>query len=249
MAAPPLFTLIGVEAWLTGLARFENVAWLAIWLPLAYAALRTTTEGAPATRLDPPSTAWRVSHGVGALLILAGFLGLHLANHVLGLLGANAHLAAMHVLRRWYRNAAVEPALLALCAIQLMTGIVLARRWMARAVDPMRALQAATGCYLGLYLVCHLNSVFVYARANGTETDFWFASGGRAGLMGDAWDVRLVPHYALAVLLLCVHLGAGLRVVLLKHGHKPRALMPAAWFVGAALALGAVLPLLRIHPF
>jgi hypothetical protein len=178
---------------------------------------------------------------------LTGFLGLHIANHLLGLAGAETHLRVMHALRHWYRDSAVEPALLAFSLLQLVTGAVLARRWLARAVDAARALQAATGAYLGLYLVCHLNSVFVYARANGTDTDFWFASGGRDGLMGDAWEVRLVPHYALAVLFLVVHLGGGLRVVLLTHGRKPRWLMPAAWSVGAVVSLGAVLPLLRIH--
>jgi len=247
LAAPPLFTLIGVEAWLSGIARFENAIWLAIWLPLAAVALGTTAERVTPAPRRPQATSWRIAHGVGALLLLTGFIGLHLANHLGGLAGAETHLRVMHALRHWYRSTVVEPALLGLCLLQVVTGAVLARRWLARAVDAARALQAATGTYLGLYLVCHLNSVFVYARANGTDTDFWFASGGRAGLLGDAWDVRLVPHYALAVLFLFVHLGAGLRVVLLAHGRKTGWLMPAAWSVGAAVSLGAVLPLLRIH--
>jgi hypothetical protein len=239
---------VGVETWLVGIAHFENAFWIAIWLPLAFVALRAATESARPAPPRPPAAAWRVSHGVGALLLLVGFIGLHLANHALGLVSAQAHLDVMHALRRWYRSSAVEPVLLALCLLQLVTGAVLARRWLARAVDAARALQAATGAYLGLYLVCHLNSVFVYARANGTDTDFWFASGGRAGLLGDAWDDRLVPHYALAVLFLVVHAGAGLRVVLRKHGRPSPWVMPVAWSAGVAVALAAVLPLLRIHP-
>jgi hypothetical protein len=248
LATPPLFTFVGVEVSLAGIAHLENAVWLAIWLPLAVAAVRTTTQDSSPAPHAPPRAAWRITHGIGALLLLSGFIGLHLANHVFGLVSAEAHLRFMHVLRYWYRNGIVEPTLLALCALQLATGALLARRWLARAVDAARALQAATGAYLGLYLACHLNSVFFYARAQGIETDFWFASGGRAGLMmGGAWDTRLVPHYALAVVFLFVHLGAGFRVVLLAHGHKPRWIMHAAWSIGVLAALGAVLPLLRIH--
>jgi len=31
------------------------------------------------------------------------------------------------------------------------------------------------------------------------DTDFFFASGGKAGLLADAWNVRLIPQYSLAV--------------------------------------------------
>ena len=247
LSTPPLFTLVGVEAWLAGEAHLENVIWVTLWVLLAFIAMRDVDANDRPSRQRPAAPSLRVAHGVGALLLLAGFIGLHLGNHVAGLAGAQMHLDVMHALRRWYRSEFVEPALLTLCLLQLGTGAALACRRLAQAAGPAGTLQAATGSYLGLYLICHINSVFVYARAHGTDTDFWFAAGGHAGLLGDAWDVRLVPHYALAVLFLVVHLGAGLRVVLLTHGRRPRWLMPAAWSVGAVVSLGAVLPLLRIH--
>jgi hypothetical protein len=248
MATPPLFTLIGVEFWLSSVPSMEKLGWLVIWLPIAFAAPGAVALRTRPVARRPPGTTWRVIHGVGALLLVFGFIGWHLANHLMGLAGPDVHLRVMHTLRQWYRSAAMEPALIALCALQLATGAVLARGWLAMAVGKARALQAGTGAYLGLYLVCHLNSVFVYARAGGTDTDFWFASGGRAGLMGDGWDVRLVPHYALAVLFLFVHLGAGLRVVLQKHRLHAPWLMRTAWTVGTLVALGAVMPLLRTYP-
>jgi hypothetical protein len=247
MAAPPLFTLVGVECWLAGAPDLENAVWLAIWLPLAVAAWCAVGQRSLLVSRQLPRASWRIAHGIAAVLLLVGFIGLHISNHAVGLVSAETHLRVMHALRRWYRADYVEPALILLIVLQIATGALLARRWLARAVDAARALQAATGAYLGLYIVCHLNSVFVYARANGIDTDFWFASGGRAGLMADAWNTRLVPHYALAVLFLFVHVAAGLRVVLRTHGHGSSWLMPTAWYTGLLVACGAVLPLLRVQ--
>ena len=67
------------------------------------------------------------------------------------------------------------------------------------------------------------------------------SSGAPAGLLADAWSVRLVPHYALGVFCALVHLACGLRVVLLAHGWRP-AVVNRAWRVGlAASAVTAAL--------
>jgi succinate dehydrogenase hydrophobic anchor subunit len=136
---------------------------------------------------------------------------------------------------------------------QVGGGMLLLRGWLSRHADMQRMLQVATGAYLGLYVICHLNSTFVYARAaEGIDTNFWFASGGPAGLFGDAWSVRLLPHYAIGVLALVLHVSAGLRVVMLAHAESPARvawMLPAGWIAGAAVGTAAVLPLLRIHPF
>ena len=72
-----------------------------------------------------------------------------------------------------------------------------------------------------------------YVRASGIDTDFWFASGGPAGLEAHEWNTRLVPVYELAIVFLFVHLAGGLRVVLRKHWLRHGWLMPAAWITGA----------------
>jgi succinate dehydrogenase hydrophobic anchor subunit len=216
------------------------------------AAWRSTRAAAgPAFTRRPPGAALRIAHGTGGALLLLGFIGLHLANHVTGLWSAELHLTVMDTLRGWYRHALVEPALVLLMLVQIATGAVLLRAWMGRATDGYRGLQMATGAFLGLYLICHMNSTFVYARAaQGIETDFWFASGGSGGLLSSLWNVRLIPHYFLAVLALIVHLALGLRVVLLAHPRTTRfvkPLLPLAAIFGTALALAATLPLLRLH--
>jgi hypothetical protein len=187
-------------------------------------AQRAKTDHGAVRATAPLPAALRVAHGIGAALLLLGYVAIHLSNHVAGLWGAEAHLALMQVLRRWYRHPLVEPVLVLLMLAQVGGGMLLLRGWLSRHADMQRMLQVATGAYLGLYVICHLNSTFVYARAaEGTDTNFWFASGGPAGLFGDAWSVRLLPHYAIGVLALVLHVNAGLRVVMLAHGASPRA--------------------------
>jgi len=253
VTVPALYTFVGVETDLLHVARFENYLWIAAWCWILWLA-RSAERDHDAVRTTaslPP--ALRVAHGIGAALLLFGYLALHLSNHLAGLWGAETHLALMDVLRRWYRHPLVEPVLVLLVLAQVGTGMLLLRGWLSREADVPRTLQVATGAYIGLYIICHLNSTFVYARAAlGIDTNFWFASGGPAGLLGDAWSVRLLPHYAVAVLALVLHMSAGLRVVFLAHGASPARvawLLPAGFIAGAAVALGAVLPLVRVHPF
>jgi hypothetical protein len=84
-----------------------------------------------------------------------------------------------------------------------------------------------------------MNSVFVSARAvHKIETGWDYASGAPAGLIHDAWNIRLLPHYALGVFFVLGHLASGLRVVLIAHGVSVTA-ANRAWAAG--LAAGALI--------
>ena len=253
VAVPALYTFVGVETDLAHIARFENLLWLLLWCGILWFQQRAGSDHDVVCATPALPAALRIMHGIGAALLLLGYVAIHLSNHLAGLWGAETHLALMDVLRRWYRHPLVEPVLVLLVLAQLGTGTLLLRHWLSGDTDVPRTLQVGTGAYLGVYIICHLNSTFVYARAAlGIDTNFWFASGGTAGLLGDAWAVRLLPHYAVAVLALVLHVSAGLRVLLLAHGARPARvawLLPAGWIAGSAVAIGAVLPLLRVHPF
>src|SRR5262249_2593532 len=61
-------------------------------------------------------------------------------------------------------------------------------------------------------------SVFVYARSFlGIPTDWNFATGAPTGLIHDAWNIRLLPHYALVAFFVLSHLASGLRALLIAH--------------------------------
>ena len=111
--------------------------------------------------------------------------------------------------------------------------------WPAAPQGFHRTFQVGSGAYLSLYILGHMNSVFIYARSFlGIPTDWNFAIGAPTGLIHDAWNIRLLPHYALGVFFVLSHLASGLRVVLIAHGVDRRA---ANRLWGAGVAISAVI--------
>jgi len=92
---------------------------------------------------------------------------------------------------------------------------------------------------------------FILGRAvNKADTTFLWASGAPVGLLPDAWNVRLIPHYSLGPRFVIIHLGLGLRGVLLFHGVSLAAADRVAGGVGtlgAAVALMITIALLGVH--
>ena len=64
-----------------------------------------------------------------------------------------------------------------------------------------------------------MDSVFIFARTYlGIDTGWGFVTGAPTGLIRDAWNIRLVPHYWLGVFFVLAHLAAGARGVMMAHG-------------------------------
>jgi hypothetical protein len=187
----------------------------------------------------------RVAHGVSALGLILLFLDLHLSNHLVGLVGPDANAALMKVARVVYRSKAIEPLLVGLFLFQAGSGLWLIRRSIAQPMDRFRAFQLSSGVYLAFYVVGHMDSVFFFARTYlGVDTTWIWASGGSAGLIRDAWNVRLIPHYWFGVFFVLAHLSAGLRVVLLAHGW--RKVVADRIMIGGSLAGGLVATLIML---
>jgi hypothetical protein len=97
----------------------------------------------------------------------------------------------------------------------------------------------ASGVYLWFFILTHMNSALVSARTiHRIDTGWAWASGAPTGLIHDAWNIRLVPHYALGVFFILSHLASGLRGVLIAHGFSPP-VANRAWAAG--LVGGAVI--------
>jgi len=110
----------------------------------------------------------------------------------------------------------------------------MARRWSRLPGDGFRVLQVGSGLYIASFIVTHLNSALIGARAvRHVETDWAWASGAPEGLIHDAWNIRLVPHYGWGVFFILVHVSLGLRQVLSAHGVAPR-LVNRLWMGGVA---------------
>jgi hypothetical protein len=233
LAAPPLFVLTGVVAGLLHSPVRDIWIWPTAWILAGVAASLARSSGVSApTR---PLGRLRVIHGVAGALILL-FVAFHLSNHLMGLFGPEAHDRVMRAGRAVYRSTVVEPLLVGLLLFQVAGGLRLAWRWSAGPMDLARTVQVGSGAYLAAFILTHLNSALVSARAvHGIQTDWAWASGAPDGLLLDAWNIRLVPHYALGVFFIVAHLFCGLRGVLLAHGTPP-VVAQRIWWTGLALA-------------
>lgn len=172
---------------------------------------------------------FRVLHR-GSAIMLALFLLIHLGNHFAGLGGQDTHIMFMEVVRRLYRNALVEPILIALILFQLGTGLTMAiRGWRARS-GFVAWLQAVSGLYLAAFLIIHTASVLLGRYSMHLDTNFNFAA---AGFHVSGWPWYFVPYYFLAVASLFVHIGCALYWTLV--GGQP---IVARWLLGGLTIAG-----------
>jgi len=252
VAAPPIFTFVGVIFLLLGAPQLDVWFVSAMWLLLSLA-IGCADNRAPAAAAPPSSHAkLRVAHGAAAALVLV-YIGFHFSNHLFGLIGDEAHTAVMKIFRVVYRAAWVEPVLLAGFAFLILSGARMAWRLTERGTDRYRTFQIAAGIYLIFAVISHLNAVLYLARVHfGIETDWAFATGAPAGMLKDAWNIRLVPYYLLAAFFIVTHAFSGLRVVMLAHG-TPKPLADTVMLCGSVfagvLAIVIILAMcgLRVH--
>ena len=229
IASPPLFVFTGVSSGLLGGPLSDETVWIAGWLAAAaFAWLGSRSVIQP---IGSPNTGWRITHGVSGALI-ACFVLFHLTNHLLGWMGPDVHKAIMERGRDIYRSPLIEPLLVALLMFQVVSGLRLAWRWSALPADGYRVFQIGSGVYLAAFVVAHLNSALVSARAlRNIETDWAWASGAPAGLIYDPWNIRLLPHYAFGAFFVLAHLSSGLRQVLRAH-RVSAAVADRVWVAG-----------------
>ena len=214
VAAPTLFTFLGVVLYMLHDPVPDTWLWVACWA-IALALLLRSDSGAPArvaVRLVPVPL--RVAHGVSALALVMIFLALHIANHLMFPAGAETYDAVMKVFRHVYRTDILQPLVVALFLFQIGTGLFFAWRLTAAPTDRFRTFQIASGVYLAFYVLGHMDSVFIFARTYlGIDTGWGFATGAPTGLVKDPWNIRLVPHYWLGAFFVLAHLAAGARAV------------------------------------
>ena len=253
-ASPPLFTAIGVLLYLLHSSSSDYIAWSAMWLVILLVML-STGHDQPVSATQPQArahSAWLVSaHGLCALTIVLVFLTPHIANHLTAIWSTDLHKSVMDGLRTIYRSNVIEPTLVTLLLFQIASGAALLGKRVGVENDIFGSLQTAAGAYLGVFVVSHLTAVFVLGRqAMQVDTNWDFAIGAAAGMMGDPWNVRLVPHYSLAVFLLFCHVACGVRMLLL--GRRVSALAAtrtavAVIALGGAVALTVTLAMLGVH--
>ena len=221
VAAPPLYTALGVLLAMAHQSVSDLIVWCALWALVTSLAL--SFRIGRAARLQPVRDEvilprLRIAHGISAAAIILIFLALHLTNHLSSLWSEATYRALMNQFEHIYRTKIVEPALVVALLFQIGSGVALLWQYTRRSTDFFRTLQICSGAYLLFFLIAHMNSVFIYARTiAGIPTDWNFATGAPTGLLRDAWNIRLLPHYLLAVFFVLTHLVLGARGVALAH--------------------------------
>jgi hypothetical protein len=229
VVAPTLYVFLGVVQTLISSPFPETWVWCAFWSgALFWAYCKRNYQ--PVKQPCGLSGSWRVAHGVSAL-ILCIYILFHLGNHLMGLIGPAEHESIMDLGRKVYRAKFIEPVLILLFLFQVFSGLRLAWSWSSARQDIFRTFQIASGIYLSIFILGHMNSVFIYARTYLDVPTGWnFATGAPTGLIHDSWNIRLLPHYGLGVFFVLSHLASGLRVVLKTHGLMPR-IANRIWFI------------------
>jgi len=246
VAAANLYTTLGVVLAIVHNRVSDLIVWSTLWVAASAILLRERRETDTNAQAKMPSLHPRVrfAHGVSAALIVCIFLAMHLTSHLSALWSLEAQRLLMDTFRHVYRAGLVEPIVVGLMFFQMATGAVLVSQYIGREVDLRRTLQIASGAYLLFYIPGHRNSVFIYARAiAGTPTDWNFATGAPTGLLLDAWNIRLLPHYLLAVFFVVTHLVLGARIIALAHhvSVKVSDRLAIAGIAGAALLAVAIM--------
>jgi hypothetical protein len=238
IAAPPLFVFVGVVRGyvvnLLGLQVSDIAIWIALWLVAGISVWFAGDQPVP-ERKTRSTAVLRVAHGVSATLITCYVL-FHFTNHLFGLAGPETHAAIMKAGRTVYRAPMIEPVLVLLLLFQAASGARLAWHWSSVRTDAYRIFQIGSGAYLAGFLLAHLNSGLIAARhVYHIESNWAWAAGMPDGLIHGAWNIRLLPHYALGVFFILSHLVSGLRIVMLAHNVNVTT-ANRVWYAGLAVA-------------
>ena len=191
----------------------------------------------------------RKVHRLAVVAILASFLIAHLANHLFALWSVPAQHTVMLALRTWYRAVWMEPLILALFAVAALTGLLRFGRLTRGQADAFRVVQTVSGVYLAFFLASHIWAT-LGARLHGIDTDWAFASGGRAGMLSSGVAAAVLVYYAFALLAVATHAGLGLRMVLLSRRVRTVAANRSArlvFFFGSAASALIVAALLGVR--
>src|SRR5262249_20406285 len=92
-ACAPLFTFLGVVVYLDGFPTGDLVIWPLLWAGVIAAVFSGASNATPAAASAMVPSWLRPMHGVGAALVIAGFVALHLFNHLTGFWSADTHIA------------------------------------------------------------------------------------------------------------------------------------------------------------
>jgi hypothetical protein len=179
VAAPTLFTFVGVVLYMLHDPVPDTWLWVVCWaIVLALLLLRSDNEAPARVAARVVPVLLRVAHGAAALALVMIFLALHIANHLMFPAGEGTYDVVMKMFRHVYRTDILQLLVVALFLFQIGTGLFFVWRLTAAPCDRFRTFQIASGVYLAFCVLGHMDSVFIFARMYlGSDTGWSFATG------------------------------------------------------------------------
>ena len=174
----------------------------------------------------------RKLHSTNAKLLMV-FIVAHLANHLIALTGIENHLSSMEALRFVYRLPIIEWLLLILFAIQIILGLLLARKRWKPKTSWARA-QIISGLIVGFFLTQHIGALLnVRFAFIDLDTNFYWAAS-----VATTWPLNLyfIPYYFIGVAAIFIHIACALHF----RGFSP-AVVKVTVIAGLACAAGIIL--------
>ncbi|QHV98005.1 hypothetical protein [Spirosoma endbachense] len=147
---------------------------------------------------------WKRIHYLSGIT-LSIFIGLHLANHAISVLGEEAHLKTMAFLRHLYRNRIAETFLLLAVVVQITSGL---RLFFSKRKDVnglFDKLQIWTGLYLAFFLLVHVSAILFGRLVLHLDTNLYF---GAAGINTFPFSLFFIPYYSFAIMAVWGHIAA-----------------------------------------
>lgn len=217
VVVPALYVLLGELQRLFGSPVSDELVWWTLWVVLGAMAVSSSQDPLPPI-VERTTQRWRAVHAVTAALITL-FVIFHLLHQFTSLFGQQTYEAVHQMVAAVYRTPVIEAILVGLMISQVISGVKIAWHWGPLRADTARVMQVAAGKFLALFILAHMISIFLYARTlHAIPTDWHYAIGAPNGLLGDAWNIRLIPHYSWGVFFVLSHIASGIRWVLLQRG-------------------------------
>lgn len=174
-------------------------------------------------------------------LTLATFIGIHICNHLAGLISVEAHISIMNIARLVYRNPIGEFILLLAVIVQIPSGILLVRKKGWRGIRAIEKVQVASGLYLAFFLIAHIFAVMMGRFYFKLDTNFYFGS---SPLFSPFWWYY-VGYYGLSVVAVFAHV-ASIHFQKMENRISLQRSQMQAWSIGIIGVIVSVLILLLI---
>lgn len=235
VVVPALYVVLGELQRIFHSPVSDELVWWTLWVILGAMAVSASQDSLPPFA-ERATQRWRAVHAVTAALITL-FVIVHLFAQSMSLFGEDTYTRVQQIVATAYRTPVIEAILVGLMISQIISGVKIAWHWGPLQTDTARVMQVAGGTFLALFILGHMISIFLYARTmHQIPTDWSYATGAPHGLLHDAWNIRLIPHYSWGVFFVISHIASGIRWVLLQRGMDSTRVQ-RGWYVAHALAV------------